>query len=310
MTLTGIARRATAAYSFEPDINRAARALAVFRISLGLVVLWQAIMTARDLPLLMSQFGLIQQSINEAMAPPFLPRLAWFHKLWDAGLLTEHQLIYILLGLYLICIFFLIAGWRTRIFAAASLFFHLLFKASAASSSYGAHELSTNGLFFCILLPVSSYYTLARHAPAVDDFHVRLARLVLRSYLSIVYVSSGITKLLGATWRNGEAMWNFLMRPEVSVMNFGWLSHLPWLLVALGWFTLIVETGYLLCLFSVRARVAWFFGTLLLHLGIAVTLHLWFFSLTMIALNVGALGGFHWRWPRRTRLRQSSARRT
>jgi hypothetical protein len=299
MTLTGIASRVVALCSFEPNVDRAAQALAVFRISLGLVILWQAVMTARDLPLLMSEFGLMQQPINEAMAPPFLPRLAWFHKLWDAGLVTEHQLIYILLGFYLICVFFLIAGWNTRIFAAASLFFHLLFKASAASSSYGAHELSTNGLFFCVLLPVSSYYTLGRRVPAVDAFAIRLGRLVLRSYLSIVYVSSGITKILGLTWRNGEAMWNFLMRPEVTVMNFGWLSHVPWLLVIMGWFTLIVEIGYFLCLFSVRARVAWFFGTFLLHLGIAVTLHLWFFSLTMIALNVGALGGFRWRLRRR-----------
>src|SRR5437588_5469703 len=123
MTLTGVAGRVVAAYSFEPDIDRAARALAVFRISLGLVILWQAIMTARDLPLLMSEFGLMQQPINEAMAPPFLPRLAWFHKLWDAGLLTEHQLIYILLGLYLISIFFLIAGCRSTFFAAACLSF-------------------------------------------------------------------------------------------------------------------------------------------------------------------------------------------
>ena len=301
MTLTGTTRRAVAAYSFEPDIDRAARALAVFRISLGLVILWQAVMTARDLPLLMSEFGLMQRPINEAMAPPFVPRLAWFHKLWDAGLVTEHQLIYILLGFYLVCVFFLIAGWNTRIFAAASLFFHLVFKASSASSSYGAHELSTNGLFFCILLPVSSYYALGRRTPAVDAFAIRLGRAVLRSYLCIVYVSSGITKLWGPTWRNGDAMWNFLMRPEVTLMNFGWMSHLPWLLVALGWFTLIVETGYFLCLFSVRARIAWFFGTLLLHLGIAATLHLWFFSLTMIALNVGALGGFRWRWPRKRR---------
>jgi len=301
MTMTGIARRTIAMCSFEADIGRAAQALAVFRISLGIVTLWQAVMTARDLPLLVGEFGLMQRSINDAMAPPFLPRLGWFHKLWEIGLVTEHQLIYILLGCYLICLFFLIAGWRTRFFAAASLFFHLLFKASGSASSYGAHELSTNGLFFCILLPVSAYYTLERRVPAMDAFAIRLGRFALRAYLSIVYVSSGITKLSGPAWRNGDAMWNFFMRPEVTMMNFGWLSHVPWLVAAMGWFTLMAETGYFLCLFSVRARTVWFFATLLLHLGIGVTFHLWFFSLTMIALNVGALGGFRLRWPRRRR---------
>jgi hypothetical protein len=299
MTMPGIVRRTITLFSFEADIDRAAKALAVFRISLGLVVLWQAVITAWDLPMLVGQFGLMQRPINEAMAPPFLPRLSWFHRLWEMGLVTEHQLIYILLGLYLICLFYLIAGWRTSIFAAGSLFFHLLFKASGSASSYGAHELSTNGLFFCILLPVSSYYTLGRGTPAVDAFAVRLGRFVLRSYLSIVYVSSGIMKISGPAWRNGDAMWNFFMRPEVTVMNFGWLSHVPWLVVGMGWFTLLVELGYFLSLFSVKARICWFFATLLLHLGIGITFHLWFFSLTMIALNVGAAGGFSLRWRKR-----------
>ena len=295
MTFPAMVRRIVRACSFEAEIDRAARALSLFRIGLGTIVLYQAVMTAWDLPLLVGKFGLMQRPINEAIAAPSLPSIAWFHRIWEMGLLTELQVIYILMGLYLVCLCYLIAGWHTRIFAAGALFFHLLFKASGAASIYGAHELSTNGLFFCILLPVSSYYVVGRHRQAVDAFAVRLGRFVLRAYLSIVYVSSGIEKLSGSPWRHGEAMWNFLMRPEVTVMNFGWLSHLPWLVFVMGWFTLMTEIGYVLCLFSTRARIAWFFATTLLHLGIAVTFHLWFFSFTMIALNVGAVGGFGWR---------------
>ena len=130
MTISGIARHLVKACAFEADIDRAARALSIFRISLGLVTLYQAVMTARDLPLLVGEFGLMQRPINEALAPPTLPKLGWFHRIWEMGLLTERQVIYVLLGLYLICLFYLIAGWRTRVFAAAALFFHLLFKAS------------------------------------------------------------------------------------------------------------------------------------------------------------------------------------
>jgi hypothetical protein len=283
----------------EPDIARAAAALSAFRILLGTVVLWQAVMTARDLQLLVGEFGLMQRPINQALAPPLLPTVASFHKLWNLGLLSERQVIYILLGMYMISLVYVIAGWRTKIFAAAALFLHLLFKASGFASIYGAHELATNGLFFCMLLPVSTRFTLAKKPPVVDDFFIRVGRTVLRCYLSIVYVSSGIEKVSGPAWRDGGAMWTFLMRPEVTIMNFGWLSHLPWLVFIMGWFVLTVEIGYFFCLFSQRARIMWFFGTLLLHLGICLTFHLWAFSLIMVALNCGALGGFQLVWRRR-----------
>jgi hypothetical protein len=109
--------------------------------------------------------------------------------------------------------------------------------------------------------------------------------------MSLVYVSSGIEKLSGEDWRSGVAMWNFLMRPEVTWIDFGWLSQAPWLATGLAWFVLVVEIGYVLCLFLPRLRGFWLILILALHLGIGLTMQLWFFSLTMAALNVGALGG-------------------
>ena len=288
MTLRQICRRVASALAFEPDVARAAAALSVFRIGLGSVLLCEALMTAPDLPLLVGEYGLMQRPINQALAPAALPALGWFRLAWHSGLMSEKQVTYVLLALYLISLVYLVAGWHTRLFAAAALFFHLLFKASGFASIYGAHELATNGLFFCLLLPVS-----ARH---LDEPAIRTGRVVLRAYLSIVYVSSGIEKIAGPAWRNGEAVWNFLMRPEVTAINAGWISQVPWLAVLLGWFVLTVEIGYCLCLFSVRARNLWFFGTLLLHAGIGLTLHLWVFSFTMLALNWGALGGAQYDW--------------
>ena len=115
------------------------------------------------------------------------------------------------------------------------------------------------------------------------------ARHVLRLYLTLVYASSGIEKLTGEAWRNGHAIWDFLMRPEVTIANFGWLSAVPWLAVMCGWSVLAIEIGYGTSVFFERLRKPLFIATLLMHLGIAVTFHLWAFSLTMIALNCGAL---------------------
>lgn len=265
----------------------AARMLAVFRLMLGGVLLWQALATARDLPLLVGEFGLIQRNLNDALALEVIPRIAWVAPAW----LSEKHAIYLLLGAYLISLFYLMVGYKTRMFAAASLFLHLLFKASGAASVYGAHELATSALFFCLVLPVDRFYSLSARRPLPLPESIDIGRLGLRAYMALVYVSSGIEKLSGEAWRNGEAMWNFLMRPEVTLINFGWMSRTPWLPVVTGWMVLAIEIGYGLCLFVPRIRLLWLLFTFLLHMGIALTAHLWFFSLTMIALNAAALGG-------------------
>jgi hypothetical protein len=284
-------------FAGEKDTGGAARALAVFRIVLGLTLLVQNIFTARALPLLAGEFGLMQHPINAAVAPSMLPELTWFRGLWQSGLVSELHLMYAFFAAYCLALFYVTAGYRTPLFAAIALWLHLLFNASGFASIYGAHELATNGLFFCMLLPVSSCLTLTQRQAPIDDAAVRRARIVLRVYLTIVYVSSGVQKLAGEAWRKGDAVWNFLMRPEVTIADFGWLSGAMWLATIAAWFVLATELGYVVCIVSATARPVYLAATTLLHLGIALTLHLWFFSLVMIALNIGALAGnpLHWR---------------
>jgi hypothetical protein len=275
----------------EANPERAARSLAVFRILLSAVLLWQGLATAKALPLLAGEFGFIQRTLNDALAPRVLPRIAWFLPQELPAWLSEKHIIYLLFSGYLISLFYLLIGYKTKAFAALSLFFHLLFKASSSASAYGAHELSTSGLFFCLVMPVDCFYAMrARGASSIPE-SIDIHRFGIRAYMSLVYVSSGIEKLSGEDWRSGVAMWNFLMRPEVTWIDFGWLSQAPWLATGLAWFVLVVEIGYVLCLFLPRLRGFWLILILALHLGIGLTMQLWFFSLTMAALNVGALGG-------------------
>jgi len=244
------------------------RALSAFRMLLAAAILMQALATARDLPLFVGRYGLMQQPVNEAVSPVELPRLSWLAPI------PERPLIYACLGVYLVSVFYAGAGFQSVWFATLALFIHLLFKGSGFASSYGAADLATNGLFFCIVLP---------------GLTPGGARRVLRLYLTLVYAASGIEKLTGEAWRDGDAIWNFLMRPEVTIAKFGWLSAVPWLAVICGWSVLAIEIGYATTLFFERLRKPFFIATLLMHVAIAVAFHLWVFSLTMIALNCGAL---------------------
>lgn len=271
---------------FDDDSDDAARALSLFRILLALTLVVQALTTARLLPLLAAEHGLMQLPLNDALAPNALPRMAWLGALWESGFATERQVLYAALAVYVVSLFYLLIGYRTAIAAAVALVLHLFFKGSAFTSSYGMHELATNALFFCVLLPVGRHFAFRAERGWIST---GAAQLVLRLYLTIVYVSSGAEKLSGEAWRNGDAIWNFLMRPDVTVANFGWLSRVPWLPLVMAWSVLLIEVGYVACVLSRRARFMWFALTLAMHLGIAVTYHLWAFSATMMALNCGAL---------------------
>jgi hypothetical protein len=104
--------------------------------------------------------------------------------------------------------------------------------------------------------------------------------------LCIGYFWSGLEKALGTQWWTGEAIWRALMLPTFFRYSLEWLSSAPWIPLALGWGTLILEMGYPIFIWPKRTRRAWLIGIIAMHAGIGCFLGLWLFALIMIVLNV------------------------
>ncbi|HEX5760741.1 MAG TPA: HTTM domain-containing protein [Thermoanaerobaculia bacterium] len=275
-----------------PSAPEDARALAVLRIGTAAVLLVQAAAVGGHLLPFVSDRGIVQAPINAALVHWGLPSLRWLYPPAAAAGLDEAQVTWSCLGIHMLALSLLLAGWRTRVSAASSWLTYLLLKTGGASSAYGAYEFGQIALFYCVALPVgaaASVDSLRATASTVDPFTAALSRFVLRAHLSIAYLSSGLAKAAGTQWRDGEAVWRALMRPSTAPVDFSWLASAPWLPTAMGWSVVAVEIGYVALAWSRRTR-PWLLGAVFaMHLGIAMTLGLWIFSAVMLVLNAAAL---------------------
>src|SRR5699024_1197535 len=109
--------------------------------------------------------------------------------------------------------------------------------------------------------------------------------------LSIAYFSSGLLKILGFNWRNGEAIWKTVNLPYSNLdfhFDFSFLGQHPLLCVIIGWIIILTELCYPLFIWYSKTRKLWLYLTISMHIGIILVLNLYFFSTIMIIWNLTA----------------------
>lgn len=267
-----------------------ARALAGLRVGTACLLILQAVSTARDLPAFVGSRGIVQSPVRDVLVHDSVPRLAWLGDLERALGLSETQLVFAALGCYLLSLALMGLGWKARSMALVAWVLNLTLKASGASSAYGAHEFASIALFYCMVLPTDRTFALdVRPGRGEAGLSIALARWLLRGHLAIVYLSSGLAKASGDQWQDGEAVWRVVMRPDVSIADFSWLASASWLAAVMSVSVVGLEIAYAGLVWWRPAHPALLTAITALHLGIALTLNLWFFSGLMILLNWAAL---------------------
>jgi hypothetical protein len=125
------------------------------------------------------------------------------------------------------------------------------------------------------------------------NFAIRMMQI----HFCIIYLGSGLSKLMGSAWWNGTAIWGTLANPEFSALHLKfyyemitWLARhrVLWELSMTGGaaFTLALEIGFPFLVWNRRLRWLMVIGSVLLHTGIALFMGLVGFSLMMLALLV------------------------
>jgi hypothetical protein len=134
-------------------------------------------------------------------------------------------------------------------------------------------------------------------APSVSaNFAIRL----LQIHVCIIYGMAGLSKLQGASWWNGTAIWSTLANYEFAPMEFlpyrAFLRYLTlnrpaWeLFMTSGvYFTLFFELGYPFLIWLPRWRWIFLAMALVLHGGIGFFMGLQTFSLMMLTMNMAFL---------------------
>ncbi|MEN9610449.1 MAG: hypothetical protein RLZZ628_1263 [Bacteroidota bacterium] len=271
--------------------------LFLFRISIALLTLVHLFSLKNDYDTLYSQNGFIRAEVNHAIMHErvlTLPRVYEF--LTNYIVVSEQHFINYILTAYTILLISLLVGFQTRLVAILCFIIHGALVNSNLILCYGYDNFANNSLLYCILMPVGYYNSvdnyLFKRQNLKNSLIGNISIRVLQIHLCIIYFMSGLNKTFGASWYNGEAIWRAVMQPPLSHIDFSFLATYPFIPIAIGFGTLFIELSYPILIW-IKPVNKYFLGmVVLMHIGIAVALQLWFFAGIMILWNLVAYAKF------------------
>ena len=267
--------------------------LGFFRIGVSLLAIVQVVVLWPHLLQLYGNFGFIQWNVIETGTDIWVPSIGKLCVLLQPYGISSSTCVYGVFVSYFICLVGLFIGWKTRLFAVCAWLLHGLTVNSGYISLYGVDTMLHISLFYCAWMPVGGAFTirhLLHRETVVPSFMARISQRTLQVHLCIIYFSTGLAKIRGIQWRNGEAIWRALMQPQFSVFDMSWLASIPLIPKLAAWSTLLLEIAYVVLIWPKRSRVIWLMGISLLHLSIGLLMGLWLFATIMIIMNITAFG--------------------
>lgn len=268
---------------------------AFFRVAVALLFLLHFCATWQDFHLLYGGNGLLAPELSELFKESWIPSFNQISLALTQTLSTSESVnILLFQGLALAASVLLAVGLFTRPVAVLLLLLQLVLAKGSYLYAYGIDYFKTIALFYCCVFPVGSQWSMDNRLfrrRAAGPANPTPFRRVLQLHLCFVYFFSGLDKVIGYNWWNGEAVWKALHLPynhtQLGSMLTG-LAVWPLLFAFMGWVVVLIELCYPAFIFAKRTRIVWLSLTVLMHVGIMFFLNLPYFGMLMVVLNLAA----------------------
>ncbi|ELZ03105.1 HTTM domain-containing protein [Natrialba asiatica] len=270
----------------EPRLGIDVRALAVFRIALGMVLLAD-LLTLRlpGLVTFYSDSGVFPQSTLAETYPAFE---AWsLHALsgapWFQGLLFAVAGVFASL---------LLVGYRTRLAVTGSLVLFASLLARNPLLVNGGDTILLTFLVLGLVLPLGTRWSLdarrgsrrPERSGSTDTRTVSFATATILVHFGCIYGTNAVRKFQSDPWTSGVAVRQIFHLEQYLTPLGSALSASAALLTAVNWgWTALLSGSVLLLVLTGRARIALVAGFVTAHLGMAATMRLGVFPFVMIA---------------------------
>ncbi len=185
--------------------------------------------------------------------------------------LKSSAMLWALHGLFLVSLLALALGVRTRVAVWLAFLLHVTFLNRNLVVSYGFDQIST---FFLFALCFST--------PKGNSIFDSVALRLIQIQVCIIYAYSGVEKLRGPSWWDGEAVWLALANPQVARADFSSVAQYPTLIAWMTWSSVLWEVYFPALVWFKRLRLPVLAFGVMMHLGIGLTLRIPFFGFLMI----------------------------
>jgi hypothetical protein len=181
------------------------------------------------------------------------------------------------------------AGLWTRITAILSFLIVVSFVNRVPEALFGLDKINVILTLYLAIGPSGRALSLDRFfarrrgaPPPAPSASANFALRLIQVHMCIIYFIAGISKLQGAPWWNGEAMWMAFGNLEYQSADMTWVAWHPWFVNFLTHMTVLWELSFCVFVWIPLLRPLMLASAVVLHVGIGATLGIWTFSLVML----------------------------
>ncbi|HLY27328.1 MAG TPA: HTTM domain-containing protein, partial [Aggregatilineales bacterium] len=275
------------------------RPVSVFRITFCLVLLKVALYHLPFTDILYTDAGLYPRSLMLAVERS--------QRFSIMDFLGESWSVYLFWIVWIVVILLLLVGYRARLMSILSFIFLVSVHERNSYVLSGADVLMRVICFWMMFMPLAQYYSIDavrrrwhryRQTRQIADLRVEAQPRTtfafpvraLQVQFSLVYFFSGLTKLTGAPWWSGDALYYALSLKTFALPLANWfVANVPYSLIQLmNYIVVIFETSWIflvfLPVFQPAATVVALVYLGMMHIGIGLMMSIPDFSIVMLSV--------------------------
>ena len=200
--------------------------------------------------------------------------------------------------IWIISIFSLILGFKTKISSIINFIFSVIFFGSFTSYEYHMDHIYLTVNFFMMFISVSKSFSIdrlfimlkysdTRKLYSPSNFSSQLGYNVLIIFaLGFVYFDSVLHKFSTDFWLNGLGIWLPSSYPQTTFLDLSYILNNEFLMKFLGWLTLIFELFFIFIFFHKKLQPYLILIGVSMHIAICFTFPIPFFGLAMASLYI------------------------
>jgi Vitamin K-dependent gamma-carboxylase len=256
--------------------------LGFFRIAVGIVALLDLFSMRGGFSVFFSEKETIIPQKLEFLFTEYFDYLGPLYNFLEKN--NELYLFYsTIIYVYVVFLIMVVLGIFTRFSAIIATLLQLVIFKSLAIYNFGYDHFLTMSLFYCIIFPVGKVKSVdnlifKNNCSIKYNFNYQK---IIQLHLTMVYVFSGLAKIVSKSWWDGVAIWR-----AISTVYDNYFKVPAIILAIVGILTILSETFYPFLVNFNKTRRMTVYAMICMHAFIAVVLELPFFAAIMIVWNI------------------------
>lgn len=258
--------------------------VALLRICFSLIMFTYYLSRIPDLNLFFTNQGLLPVE--------YFPNHEYFRHHFSILFYVDNLfLIHALHAVFLLSLLFMCFGAFTRYASIVAWFLHLMFVARNPAIQYGADLVASFYFLYFCFAKSNTRFTFCKPSIVPKENSTAailhsMALSLMRVQLCVIYFYAGTSKLKGARWWNGSAIWDVFTMEGLVRWDLSFIAYFPHILVAACYTTLLWEIYFPALIWTKACRKPLIVFGVLMHIGFGIFINIPNFGLLIVSLYI------------------------